>query len=287
MQRALGTTGIVVNAIGYGEWPLSNVNRLSDATGVDVIRQAVEAGADLIDTADAYCLTDDEFGHGERLICEALKQIGSSATVTVATKCGYTRPDGDWVPAGRPERITACCKASLERLGVDAIDLYQLHTPDPEVPVEDSVGAMVDLQKAGLVRYIGVSNFDHELLKRARTVAKIESLQNECNVLKQDDIASGLIEHCADENITYISWCPLGGESGQREIANHPVLQELSGKYGVSAYRLQLRWLLSLGDNVLPIPGAKRATSILDSLAATSLEIDAEDLAKIGAIGSA
>jgi aryl-alcohol dehydrogenase-like predicted oxidoreductase len=287
MQRALGTTGISVNAIGYGEWPLSDVNRPSDAVGIDVIRQAVEAGADLIDTADAYCLSDDEFGHGERLIRKALQEIGSSATVTVATKGGYARPDGDWVPAGRPERITECCKASLDRLGVDAIDLYQLHVPDPEVPVEDSVGAMADLQKAGLVRCIGVSNFDHELLARAQTVAVIESVQNECNVLKQDDIASGLIGHCAEQNITYIPWCPLGGEDGQREIANHPVLQELSEKYGVSAYRLQLRWLLSLGDNVLPIPGAKRATSILDSLAAASLEIEVEDLAKIGAIGTA
>jgi aryl-alcohol dehydrogenase-like predicted oxidoreductase len=287
MQRALGTTGITLNAIGYGEWPLSDVNRPSDEVGVDVIRQAVEAGADLIDTADAYCLSDDDFGHGERLICKALKEIDSSARITVATKGGYARPDGDWIPDGRPERISECCKASLERLGVEVIDLYQLHAPDPEVPVEDSVGAMADLQKAGLVRYIGVSNFDHELLARAQKVAKIESVQNECNVLKQDDIASGLIEHCADENITYIPWCPLGGESGQWEIANHPSLQEISGKYGVSVYRLQLRWLLSLGDNVVPIPGAKRAASILDSLSATSLEIEAEDLAKIGAIGSA
>jgi len=287
MRRALGTTGITVNAIGYGEWPLSDVNRPPDEVGVDVIRQAVEAGADLIDTADSYCLTDDDFGHGERLVRKALKEIGSSATVTVATKVGYTRPDGDWIPAGRPERIAECCKASLERLGVDAIDLYQLHIPDPEVPVEDSVGAMADLQKAGLVRYIGVSNFDRELLARAQTEARIESVQNECNVLKQDDIASGLIGHCAEQNITYIPWCPLGGESGQWEIANRPLLQELSGKYGVSVYRLQLRWLLSLGDNVVPIPGAKRAASILDSLAATSLEIEAEDLAKIGAMGSA
>ena len=287
MQRALGTTGITLNAIGYGEWPLSDVNRPSDEVAVGVIRQAVEAGADLVDTADAYCLTDDDFGHGERLVRKALQEVGSSPTALVATKVGYTRPDGDWIPAGSPERITDCCKASLERLGVDAIDLYQLHSPDPEVPVEDSVGAMADLQKAGLVRHIGVSNVDHELLTRARTVAKIESVQNECNVLKQDDIASGLIEHCADENITYIPWCPLGGESGQQEIANHPLLQELSEKYGVSVYRLQLRWLLSLGDNVLPIPGAKRATSIRDSLAATTLEIEAEDLAKIGAIGSA
>jgi aryl-alcohol dehydrogenase-like predicted oxidoreductase len=287
MRRALGTTGISVNAIGYGEWPLSDANRPSEEAAVGVIRQAVDAGAGLIDTADAYCLSDEEFGHGERLVRKALKEIARSAPVTVATKVGYARPAGDWVPAGRPERITECCKASLERLGVDAIDLYQLHTPDPEVPVEESVGAMADLQKAGLVRYIGVSNFDRELLARAQTVARIESVQNECNVLKQDDIASGLIEHCAHQNITYIPWCPLGGEDGQREIADKPTLQELSRKYGVSAYRLQLRWLLSLGDNVLPIPGAKRATSILDSLEASSLEVEADDLARIGAIGAA
>ena len=286
MKRALGSTGISVNGICFGEWPLSDVHRPSDEVGVDVICQAVEAGADLIDTADSYCHTHDDFGHGERLVRQALNKLGGSAKVTIATKVGYVRPEGEWVAAGRPEQITEGCKASLERLGVEAVDLYQLHLPDPEVPVEDSVGAMADLQKAGLVRHIGVSNFGHKLLTRAQTVAKIESVQNECSVLKQHDIESGLIQRCADEGITYIPWSPLGGESGKQEIADNAVLQELSKKYGVSVYQLQLRWLLSVGDNVLPIPGAKRATSILDSLAATALEIEAEDLAKIGAIGA-
>ncbi len=104
---------------------------------------------------------------------------------------------------------------------------------------------------------------------------------------EQTDIASGLIEHCARENITYIPWCPLGGEEGHQEIASHAELKQLGEKYGVSPYRLQLRWLLSLGDNVLPIPGAKRATSILDSLAATSLEIESADLERIGALAPA
>ena len=126
---------------------------------------------------------------------------------------------------------------------------------------------------------------DYAQLERAQTVAVIESVQNECNVLKQDDISSGLIERCARENITYIPWYPLGGEIGKQKIAGNAVLKELAEKYGVSVYRLQLRWLLSLGDNVMPIPGAKRASSILDSLEATSLEIEAGDLERIGAIG--
>lgn len=285
MKRALGNTGITVNAICYGQWPLSDVNRPSEAEAIDVIRQAVEAGADLIDTADSYCLDTDDFGHGEHLVRKALDAIGSSVKVTVATKGGYTRPKGEWVPDGRPERIRECCKASLRRLGVEAIDLYQLHIPDPEVPIEDSVGVIADLQKAGVVRHIGISSVDHAQLEKAQTVAVIESVQNECNVLKQDDISSGLIERCARENITYIPWYPLGGEIGKQKIAGNAVLKELAEKYGVSVYRLQLRWLLSLGDNVMPIPGAKRASSILDSLEATSLEIEAGDLERIGAIG--
>ena len=160
MKRAIGRTGIDVHPIGYGAWPLSNVNRPSEEQALEVIARAVEAGVDLIDTADAYCLDEHDFGHNERLIRKALDAIGDTGEVTVATKVGSLRPGGAWTRCGRPEHIKSACEASLKRLGVETITLYQLHAPDENVPIEDSVGAMRDLQEAGKVAHLGMSNFD-------------------------------------------------------------------------------------------------------------------------------
>jgi len=281
MHREIGRTGIVVHAVGYGEWPLSRESRPDRAQALAVIRRAVEAGVGLIDTADSYALDDGEFGHGERLVREALEGLGRPDTVTVATKVGFRRPGGGWVADGRPQRVRACCDASLARLGVEAITLYQLHTPDPNVPIEESVGAMADLQAAGKVRHVGVSNVDRDQLERARGVATIASVQNECNLWTRDDVESGLIAHCEQAGIAYIPWYPFGGTSGHRRLADEPVLASLAREHAVSPYRVALRWLLSLGENVIPIPGARRVESLLDSVAAAALELDSEDLARI------
>ena len=149
MKRAIGRTGINVHPIGYGAWPLSNVNRPPEEQALEVIARAVEAGVDLIDTADAYCLDEHDFGHNEGLIRKALDAIGDTGEVTVATKVGNLRPGGAWTRCGRPEHIKKACEGSLKRLGVETITLYQLHAPDENVPIEDSVGAMRDLQERG------------------------------------------------------------------------------------------------------------------------------------------
>ena len=284
MKRAIGRTGINVHPIGYGAWPLSNVNRPSEEQALEVIARAVEAGVDLIDTADAYCLDEHDFGHNERLIRKALDAIGDRGEVTVATKVGSLRPGGAWTRCGRPEHIKNACEDSLQRLEVETITLYQLHAPDENVPIEDSVGAMRDLQEAGKVAHLGMSNFDLDQLERAQREARIESLQNQCNPWVRGDVDSGLVERCREMGVTYIAWYPVGGEIGHRACASHPVLKALSAKYGASPYQLLLAWLLGLGDHVLPIPGATRPTSIQDSARAADLKVEPADLEAIGAL---
>ena len=284
MKRAIGRTGINVHPIGYGAWPLSNVNRPSEEQALEVIARAVEAGVDLIDTADAYCLDEHDFGHNERLIRKALDAIGDRGEVSVATKVGSLRPGGAWTRCGRPEHIKNACEDSLQRLGVDTITLYQLHAPDENVPIEDSVGAMRDLQEAGKVAHLGMSNFDLDQLERAQREARIESLQNQCNPWVRGDVDSGLVERCREMGVTYIAWYPVGGEIGHRACASHPVLKALSAKYGASPYQLLLAWLLGLGDHVLPIPGATRPASIQDSAKAADLKVEPADLEAIGAL---
>ena len=284
MKRAIGRTGINVHPIGYGAWPLSNVNRPSEEQALEVIARAVEAGVDLIDTADAYCLDEHDFGHNERLIRKALDAIGDRGEVSVATKVGSLRPGGAWTRCGRPEHIKNACEDSLQRLGVETITLYQLHAPDENVPIEDSVGAMRDLQEAGKVAHLGMSNFDLDQLERAQREARIESLQNQCNPWVRGDVDSGLVERCREMGVTYIAWYPVGGEIGHRACASHPVLKALSAKYGASPYQLLLAWLLGLGGHVLPIPGATRPASIQDSAKAADLEVEPADLEAIGAL---
>ena len=284
MKRAIGRTGISVHPIGYGAWPLSNVNRPSEEQALEVIARAVEAGVDLIDTADAYCLDEHDFGHNEQLIRKALDAIGDSDEVTVATKVGSLRPGGAWTRCGRPEHIKSGCEGSLQRLGVEIISLYQLHAPDEDVPIEDSVGAMRDLQEAGKVAHLGMSNFDLDQLERAQREARIESLQNQCNPWVRGDVDSGLVARCREMDVTYIAWYPVGGEIGHRACASHPVLKALAAKYDASPYQLLLAWLLGLGDHVLPIPGATRPASIQDSAKAADLKVEPADLEAIGAL---
>jgi aryl-alcohol dehydrogenase-like predicted oxidoreductase len=158
-SRKLGRDAPQVSAVGYGGMHLSIQERPPEEQGIRVIHAALDAGVTLIDTADVYCLDDREIGHNERLIARALRSYGGSKEkVIVGTKGGMARPGGQWVMAGRPEQLRAACDRSLKALGVNQIDLYQLHTPDRAVPLTDSVGALADLRREGKIRWVGLSN---------------------------------------------------------------------------------------------------------------------------------
>ena len=283
MKRKLGNTGVEVNAIGLGEWQLSNKKRPSWDKAVDLIRQAVEAGVDFIDTADSYALDDREFGHGERLVKAALDGI-DSAHVTVTTKVGATRPGGEWGRDCRPEWIKRGCEASLERLGTECIFLYQLHGPDAQVPLEDSVGALAALKAEGKVQHLGLSNVDSAELALAQSITRIETVQNACNPWRQEDVASGLLKECESTNVTYLPFYPVGGKDQHQQLSSQAVLKPIAEKHQTSTYCVLLNWLLKAGPNVIPIPGASRVASILDSLKATDFDLDDEDFEKISAL---
>jgi aryl-alcohol dehydrogenase-like predicted oxidoreductase len=176
--RRLG--GLQVSAIGLGEMPMSLAGRPDEARSIRTIHAALDTGVTLIDTADAYCRDESDFGHGERLVAKALAGwSGDPDRVLVATKGGHTRPGGEWGLDGRPEYLRQACEASLRALGVDTIGLYQFHRPDPEVPFAESVGALAELKAAGKVRLVGLSNVSVDQINQARELVEVASVQNE------------------------------------------------------------------------------------------------------------
>jgi aryl-alcohol dehydrogenase-like predicted oxidoreductase len=281
MQRVLGSSGIRVYPIGLGAMPLSLSGRPDEATAIGVIKAALDAGVDFIDTANSYCIDQNDVGHNERLIAKALKKLGAAGKVTVATKGGMIRPGGAWNMEGRPAELIKACEKSLVDLGVDTITLYQLHGPDPRVAFADSVGALAQLQQQGKIRHIGLSNVDVAQIQQAQRAVAVVSVQNECNVQERGDLRNGVLKYCAQQNIAYIAYSPVGGYWGHGRLAQNRTLLELGRKHGVSPQRIMLDWLLSLGEHVLPIPGASKARSIQDSAQAANLKLGPEDLKKL------
>lgn len=285
MEREIDRSGIRVRAVGLGAMPLSLAGRPSEAAALEVIDAFVAAGGQFIDTANVYCLDDADLGHNERLIGKALSRLDGSRGVIVATKGGLRRPRGDWTVDGRPEWLRSSCEQSLKALDAEAITLYQLHAVDPAVDLLDSLAALVRLQEEGKILHLGLSNVGPEELERALRRSAIASVQNRCNPFDQRDFHNGLIETCRLRGLSYIAYSPVGGHHGHARLSRDPVLRRLADRYRVSAYRIALAWLLHKGEHILPIPGASKVASILDSLKATELRLEAEDIAAIDRIG--
>ncbi len=285
MLRELNATGIRLTAIGLGAMPLSLAGRPDEAQAFEVIRTFVERGGNFIDTANVYCLDESDLGHNERLIAEVLKKLGKKSEVLVATKGGLRRPGGAWVVDGRPEFLRQSLEQSLKALDTDCIDLYQLHAVDLKVGLETSLDALIELQKQGKIRYLGLSNVDQNQLERALKKIPIVSVQNRCNVLEQQDFQTGLVEFCRKAKITYIPHSPVGGHFGHHRLKEHQVLNRIAQNHGVSPYVVALAWLLAKGEHLLPIPGASKPSSIEDSLKALELRLNPEELAALDALG--
>lgn len=237
---------------------LSTVEPRDPERAVAVIHTALDAGATLLDSADAYCLDDSEIGHNERLIAHALKTWrGDSARITVATKGGLVRPGGRWLPDGRAKHLHDACAASLRALDVCTIDLYQLHAVDSRVPIATSVRALAELQRLGMIRRIGLSNVTVSQIKSAQKLADISSVQVSLSVLDDENLRNGVVEYCRDHGIQLIAYRPVGGKRSGR-LARHPVLCEIAKRHDVTPHEIALAWLLDLGPHVVPIPGATR-----------------------------
>jgi len=282
MKRKLGKTSLIVNPIGLGTWPLSNINRPSESDAIKLILDAIESGVNLIDTADAYCIHDREFGYAETLIGKVLSNLKIKNSVIVASKVGRLREGKRWITNGRPEYIKYACEESLRRLKQETITLYQLHQVDQKVPIEESMGAFKDLQDNGKIQHIGLSNVNKIQIGKANSVVSITSVQNQCNPWYKKDISSGLIHECSKRRITYFPWYPFGGEKDQKLNVSNNVIVKLSEKYKVTPYQLVLSWLLNIAKNVILIPGATRLKNIEDNLNTTKLNIESFDLKMIG-----
>jgi aryl-alcohol dehydrogenase-like predicted oxidoreductase len=283
-KRTLGRTGLKFFPVGLGGMPLSVAGRPDEARSLATVATALDAGVDFIDTANVYCLDDKDLGHNERLIAGAVKSSGRK-DVLIAAKGGLARPGGAWTNDARPSFLRVSVELSLKALGVEAIGLYQLHAPDPKVPLEDSLGELKRLKDEGKLRYIGVSNFDEGELRRALQVVRVESVQNRCNPFDSGDYHNGLLALCEREDITYLPYSVVGGHRGQHKVGDHPLLQELGVKYRASPYALTVAWHLAKSTAVLPIPGASRPESIRDSAAAAGLTLDTADIKRIDELG--
>lgn len=275
-QRPIGDRQ--VGAVGLGAMRLSHApDRPSPGDAVALVHAALDAGMTLVDTADVYCLDGGELGHNERLVARAL--AGRSEDVLVATKGGVARPGEGWAFAGSPEHLHAAARASARALGVEAIDLYQLHWPDPDVPYADSVGALADLVAEGLVVRVGVSNVSCVQLETAAGILgdRLVSVQNPWSV--EDRWTEDTVRAAEERGLAFLPWAPFAGLDGPgaRAVATRGVAAEL----GVSAQRVALAWLLGRSPAVVPIPGARRPVSVVDSAAAADLELTAGQRAAI------
>jgi pyridoxine 4-dehydrogenase len=268
---------LTVNRLGFGAmritgegiwgWPPDRTNALK------VLRRAVELGVNLIDTADAYGPETSEL-----LIAEALHPYQKG--LVIATKGGLTRPGpGLWVPDGRPELLKQAVDGSLKRLRLDRIDLYQLHTVDPKVPIEQSLGAIKEMQDAGKIRHAGLSNVSTQEIEQARKILPIVSVQNEYNI--QDRTSETVLVYCEKERLGFLPWFPIGGGRG---LKPRNALETAAKAHGVSVFQVALAWLLQRSAVMLPIPGTSSIAHVEENVAAAKIKLTPAEWKAIDAI---
>ncbi len=280
--RQIGTR--TVSALGLGAMPMSVREENDPERAEATIRAALEAGVTLIDTADAYSRDEAEFGHNERLVADVLRRVGAGPDdVLVATKGGHTRRGTDWDIDGSRDHLHRACRASLERLGVDSIGLYQHHRPDPGVPYAETMGALKELYDEGLVQACGISNADSDQIREAHEVLgdALVSVQNQLSPVFRSSLPE--VELCAELGLAFLAWSPLGGMGGAGDLGGTAeAFAQVADKHGVSPQQVALAWELGLSRSVVPIPGASRPESVQDSFRATDLTLDEDDLARLG-----
>ena len=270
---------LAVNRLGFGAmrvtgqgiwgWPPDRANALK------LLRRAVELGVNLIDTADAYGPDTSEL-----LIAEALHPYPKG--IVIATKGGLTRPGpGQWVPNGRPEHLKQAVDGSLKRLRLQRIDLYQLHAIDPKVPLEESLGALKQMQGAGKIRHVGLSNFGTDEITRARKIVPIVSVQNRYNI--EDRESERVLAYCEKENLGFLPWFPIGGGGGLKP--ENP-LNVAAKAHGVSVVQVALAWLLERSAVMLPIPGTSSLKHLEENVAAAKLKLTPEEWKAIDGIAA-
>jgi aryl-alcohol dehydrogenase-like predicted oxidoreductase len=261
---------------------LSIQDRPPEDQSIRVLHAALDAGVTLIDTADVYCLDEADLGHNERLIAAALRSWGGKRDeVTVATKGGLTRPGGRWESDGRPEHLRTACERSLHALEAECIDLYQLHAPDPRVPLAETVGALADLQREGKIRWVGLSNVSVPQIWEASSIVPVTTVQNRLNPFFREALSQGVVEYCQSRGIGFLAYSPIGGGRLNRKLPTHPVLRPMAQRLGVTPHALVLAWVLAQSPAVIVIPSARKVEHALDSISAAEIALSESDLSAI------
>ncbi|MBV9368828.1 MAG: aldo/keto reductase [Frankiales bacterium] len=307
MQTRVLGSDLSVSALGLGCMGMSEFYGTADeAEAIDVIHRALDLGCTCLDTADMYGPFTNE-----KLVGRAI--AGRRDEVVLATKFGNERrPDGSRVGVnGSPEYVRSACDASLQRLGVDVIDLYYQHRVDTTVPIEDTVGAMAELVAAGKVRHLGMSEAAPETLRRAATVHRITALQTEYSLWTRDPEENGVLATCRELGIGFVAYSPLGrgfltgqitspddleegdfrrhnprfqGENFKRNLDLVDKVREIAAEKECTPGQLALAWLLARGDDVVPIPGTKRVRYLEENFGALDVKLTEDDLRRIDAV---
>jgi aryl-alcohol dehydrogenase-like predicted oxidoreductase len=278
MTDTMAIGDLRVSRVGFGAMRLAGAGIWGDppdrGAALRLLQRAVALGVNFIDTADAYGP-----GTNEQLIADALYPYPPG--LVIATKGGIVRPAPDrWDRDGRPSHLRAACEASLARLRVERIDLYQLHSIDPLVPLEDSLGELARLQQEGRIRHVGVSNFTSGELARARRVVDVVSVQNRYNVA--DRASDAVLATCERDGLAFIPWSPLSQSPRDPGGGARGRLASWAEAHGVSFARASVAWLLARSPAVLPIPGTSSVEHLEDNCSAAGLELTAADLEAIG-----
>jgi aryl-alcohol dehydrogenase-like predicted oxidoreductase len=262
---------LTVHRLGFGAMRITGDGIWGDPPDRDVakavLRRAVEMGVDFIDTADSYGPAVSE-----ELIAEALHPYPDD--LVIATKGGLDRTGpNQWPPAASPERLERVCDESLRRLQLDEIPLYQLHRPDPGVPYEDSVGALVGLKAKGKIRHIGVSNVDEAQLRVAQSLTPVVSVQNRYNV--RDRKSEAMLDLCEQESIAFLPWAPV------QDHGDNPALHEIARRHGATPTQIALAWLLARSPAMVPIPGTGSVAHVEENVAAATIHLDPTEVAAL------
>jgi len=264
---------LTVNRLGFGAMRVTGPDIWGEpkdrAAMKKLLVRAFELGHNFFDTADSYGPDVSEI-----LIAEALYPY--PAGLTIGTKGGLTRPSRHrWDECGRPDYLRRAVDGSLKKLKVDRIDLYQFHAPDPKVPYAESLGTLADLQRAGKIRHLGVSNVDVRQLEQARRIAAVVSVQNEYNIdnRKDDDVLAA----CEKAGVVFIPWFPLGAGRALRSAA----VKRVAARHGATPAQAAIAWLLARSPAMLPIPGTSSIAHLEENAAAAALKLGAEDLAEL------